>query len=504
MHTPLFLCLALLTVSAAPPGSGSQGGGDSMLSLTDGRVFVGLDMEHAEDGVLVHFDNGDVTVPARLVRDVIIGGIEEAVAETEDEKKKQEKGYVRFEGEWMQPGRRDKIVEERLDARRAEIEEMTEHGEWANHLEDETRHFQFKYTIPRFVFEGYRDRMEAYFDIFAKDWRVKQPRDKGKLTVNFYGSRKEFNRTSGAKGGTLAYFMFLGDYDLNVFFDRLDPERTETIMYHEANHYLQKLIDTRFSYPHWPGEALAEYYGGSLWDPKKKKLSVGLVQEGRLVEIRSDIAQGERLGIRDLILEDRYEDYTWGWSLVHFLMNDKRYESKFKKFFVGLTSDSDIRRVDSSFALRTVEGPDMLEAFKSYLGLRTDEDLAELEKEWHEYIEETLEIKGTKGMESAALAAKSGGRKIRAKRLFEECIAAGTPSPNVYHHYAQLLWSQKEKDAAIEAWREAIALDPLIGAYHHALGTALARNGKEEEGEREQALALELDPQADSSGWSGL
>ena len=228
---------------------------------------------------------------------------------------------------------------------------------------------------------------------------------------------------------------------------------------------------------------------------------MGWCRKGALVEIRTDIAEGKRLGIRDLILEDRYEDYTWGWSLVHFLMNDRRYASKFKKFFVGLTDDSDIRRVDSSFALRTVEGPDMLEAFQRYLGLRSTEDLEQLEAEWHAAIDE-LEITGTKGLEAAALSAKSGGRKLRARRLFEECIAAGTESPNVHHHYAELLWREGEKDAALDAWRDAIALDPMIGAYHYALGTALEKHGEEAEGQREKALGLELDPTVESSGSS--
>ena len=140
-------------------------------------------------------------MPSRLVRDALIGGVEDAVAESEADKKKQAKGYVRFEGEWMQPARRQRIIAERLDARRSEIEEMRAHGDWANRQHDETKHFVWEYTIPRFVFEGYRERMEAYFEIFAKDWKVRQPRDQGKLTVNFYGSRKEFNRVSARRAG---------------------------------------------------------------------------------------------------------------------------------------------------------------------------------------------------------------------------------------------------------------------------------------------------------------
>ena len=56
------------------------------------------------------------------------------------------------------------------------------------------------------------------------------------------------------------------------------------------------LQDLEFSYPHFPGEAIAEYYGSSQYDAKTKKLTTGLILEGRLTEVKNDIASAGRCG----------------------------------------------------------------------------------------------------------------------------------------------------------------------------------------------------------------
>src|SRR5439155_8552115 len=134
-------------------------------------------------------------------------------------------------------------------------------------------------------------------------------------------------------------------WDLNTYYDRLDNEVAKHVLYHEANHYLQLLVDVNFAVPHFPGESLAEYYGASHWEPETRKFVVGLIQEGRLCEIQTDIDSGEKMPLDKLILTDgSYKHYTWGWSLVHFLMNDPRYADKFQKFFLALSHGKNVRR----------------------------------------------------------------------------------------------------------------------------------------------------------------
>ncbi len=472
--------------------------GTDVLCLKDGRILEGLSMSRDEGGVTIAYENGDVSVPESLILEALIEGEADFVPRTDEEREKYEKGLVPFEGKWVSVRKRNDRIRKRLKHVREDIENMRAHREWANRRRDETPNFNFEYTVPKNIFESYRDQMEAYFELFKKDWKVKNSSKIGKLTVAFYGSPKEWKRTSGARGGVIGYFKYFPDFELNIFYDRLDPALTEDVMYHEANHYLQQLVDVGFKYPHWPGEALAEYYGASDWDPERKKLTTGLIQEGRLIQIQRDIAGGKRWGIRELLLDRRaFAHYSWGWSLVHFLMNDKRYERRFRKFFLGLAKDGGVKRSSTGSAgLRTVEPEELLSAFMKYLGVKHDQALDEMQKEWHAYIDDQLDFVTPRGLEKAADDAKRSNRPLRARRLYEEAVAAGSKNAMTYHRYAELLYIEGEKGEAIKRWRQAIELDPLTGTFYYRMGSAIADMGQEkaDEGERLMALGLEIDP----------
>lgn len=490
-RTARTLLVALVALAAAAPVPAD------VLCLKDGRVLDGPRMERVDEGIRVHFESGQVLVPAALVLDALIEGDAAFVPRTDEEREMHAKGLVPFDGRWVAPKRREELIQQRLEEKRAALADLIAHREWRNRHQEETRSFRFQHTVPKHIFEDYRDKMEAYFQVFAKEWKIRTS-SKQKLNVCFYGDRREFQRTAGAGPWVLGYFKFVGEYDLNVYYDRLDPAETEDVMFHEANHYLQKLIDEGFSYPHWPGEALAEYYGASEWDPEEKELRTGLIQEGRLVEVLSDVAGGKWMGLRELITTDgMYEHYTWGWTLVHFLMHDPRHSKKFQKFFLALASGRDVRREEGPFGLRTVAPEAVYEAFCSYLGLRTEDDVRALEKDWHAYVGE-LRHESTSGLEKAAVAALREGRKLRAKRLFEEALGAGSTSPFLRHRYAELLHMEGDRPGAIERWREAIALDPLTGEYYLGLAAAL-RPSDPDESKRLLALAKEIDPEADAS-----
>jgi hypothetical protein len=474
------------------------------LVLADGRIFEGLHMSQTPQGVDVQFKHGLVSVPQALVHLALIEGAPAYEAKDEAEKEKLAQGLVPFEGEWIAAKRREELIAKRIAGQRALVEEMLAHREWKDRRITDTKDFHFEYTVPEHVCQDFRDKMEAYYSAFAKEWKIKAPK-KDSISVCFYGSSKEYYRSSGAPWGAIAYFKFLRDpdtgrYDLNVYYDRGDPTFTEQVIFHESNHYLQKLIDEGFHYPHWPGEALAEYYGASHWDPEKKKLTVGLVQEGRLAEVQEDVAAGKPMGLLQMLSEERmYEHYTWGWSLVHFLMNDTRYQAQFKRFFLGLASATDVHRTDFSLGLRTVEPPALIAAFRDYLGLKKDGDMAELERQWHAYVEGLFGDLTVRGREKAALSAMQTDRPLRAKRLFQEALDGGSTDPNVYHQFAKLI-AKDDLARASELWKKAIELGPLNGAYYMALGRALkASNPKE--CERLVALAHEIDPELDEEDY---
>lgn len=470
-----------------------------VLVLRDGRVFQEQTLARVEGGVEVRFPSGKVFVADALVHLALIEGEADFTPTTDEERAKAAEGLVPFEGAWIQQKRRDDLLAKRIAARKAEVADNLAHREWKDRRIVETKTFRFEYTVPQHVFEGYRDRMEAYYQVFAKDWKIR-PSKLGKLPVCFYASPKEFYRTAGVGYGVLAYFRFVEPYELNLYYERLDETLTEQVLYHEANHFLQKLIDEDFKYPHWPGEALAEYYGASLWDPEKKKLTVGLIQEGRLAEIQADVAGGEWMSLDELLGEDKYEHYTWGWALVYFLMNDTQHQPAFKRFFTGLASGRDVRRTPMSYGLSTVEPSDVAAALKKYLGIQGDKEWRDLERDWHRYIEDELLTQTSKrSLEKGALKSLSTGRKLRAKRLFEEAIAAGSTDPQLYHKYAQLLESD-DKGKAIEMWRKAIELAPLTGDYWFGLGHAHEAKDKAE-AERLKKLAHEIDPELDADSF---
>jgi len=482
--------LIVLAALAAPVAA-------DVLLLEDGRIIEGPKMEQLEGYVEISFEAGKVQVKDSLVNTLIVEGQPDFVPETDEEKAQFEKGLVPYQGKWIKASKRSKLIEAQVADKLEAIEEAKAHSQWGNRYQKDTKNFAWQYTLPQHIAEGLQNRLEAYYKTFAKEWRIKRDKRKAKLTINFFGDAKEYSRTSGAPGGALAYFMFLGDYDLCVYYDRLDPVGTEMVLFHEASHYMQKLINESFKMPHWPGEGLAEYYGGASWDAKKKKLAVGLIQEGRLTEVQSDIAVDKYMSLVDVVTKDEYTDYTWGWTLVHFFMHTPKYTKGFKKFVTGLANAKGVKRSSGAFNLKFVSGEETLRYLKESLKIGDSDELKKVEDEWYAYIKEELNFTSASGLEKAANSARGSGKPIRAKRLYKEAFAAGEVSALGHHNYARMI-RNSDKASAKSHWRKAIDADPLVGTFYFELGRLELAGGDEEEGKRLQALARELDPEVDS------
>lgn len=461
--------LALLAAPFAPSAAAFD-----TLCLHDGRVLDGMPMERTQDGVLVKFKNGEVKVPQALVLDLLL------------------------DAELQADAAKGAAMKKRLEERRKYVDELKALAEWRNRKKETTRHFDFESTVPPHVFAHYRDAMEAYYAEFARLWSIKQPKE-GRLLVCFYGDRDTFHQVSGAPHGVLGYFRFVTPLELDVFYDRLDPELTEDVMFHEANHYLQKLMNPKVNMPHFPGEALAEYYGASAYDPKTKKISVGLMQDERLAEVKTDIDAGRMLPLEEMVATDRmYEHYTWGWTFVHFAMNSGKHGKKFQKFVTTLVNGADVKRVAFGFdGLQEIAEGEVLRLFKKSLDLKSGDAVKALEDEWHGYVREQLQAVTARGLEKAGLkvAASYPARPIKAKNLLQKAIDAGSTSAEAHDELAGLYAAEDgDYDKAIPLWRKAIELEPLTARYYSNLGSALAKKGKQDEGKRLKALAKELDP----------
>lgn len=472
------------------------------LLLKDGRLVANRKIERASGGLELLYENGRVLVPDGLVQEYFIDG-EVLAPATDEEKEQAAKGNVRFEGRWMSKRSRDQLIEKRVGERKAYFAEIAKRSQWGGRAKVETKHFRFEHTLPDHVFERYSGAMEAYFEVFVKEWKIKLPKDYEPLLVSFYSDFTQMKRTGGAGSYALGYFRFVRPWELNFFYQRLDPLFTEEVMYHETGHFLHKLIDPRFDMPHFPGEALAEYYGASRYDPETRKIETGLVLEGRLCEVKDDLAKGERMGLQKLVSTDQmYEHYTWGWSLAHFLMSKPDTAKKFQKFVMALPFDKDIKRTyyqNVGDQLCKVDSGEVWRAFERYMGLKDEGAIRTLERQWHHHVEEVLDVVSHRGFESAATKAADGfpSRPLKAKRLFQTAVDMGTRNPATFHRYGQLLDDEHETvPKAIEMFRQAVALDPLEGQYWGALGNALIKSGAKDEGERLKKLAIEIDPDA--------
>lgn len=464
-----------------------------ILILKDGRIFEAEKMTRTERGIDVTFKNGVIQVPASLIQDAVLASDAELPPASPEEKAQAEKGFVRFEGKWVTVKRRDELVAKKLADRQAEIASIRDHLEWRNRYIEESRAFRYEYTVPPHVFAEFKDAMEAYYAQFVKTWRITPKSNDPKLPVNIYYDEKTYRQVAGAPPGALAYFRFVKPWDLNTYYERLDPEYSKHVLYHEANHFLQLLVDTSFAVPHFPGEALAEYYGASHWDPATKKFTTGLVQEGRLCEIQTDIAGGEKPTLESLIsAEGSYQHYTWGWALVHFLMNDTRYADKFQKFFLSLSKNREAKREQMGVdGLSTMKQDEVWRIFRLELGLKDSDSVRKLQAQWYDYIDTKLALVTPSGLAKAGFAAAATGREIRARRLLKEAIDGGSQNPLVFQRYAELLDMDGKPGEAKAMLQKAIALNPLEGKFYNALGHRL-KDAKDSEGSRLIALGEEL------------
>lgn len=477
----------------------SQGAADTLF-LMDGRVYEDVTLSLQADILVVQFEHGRVEIREDRVADYVLSdGGELGDVSAEDEQKLAE-GLVRFQGKWVPPSRRDREVAKLIEAQREAAEARREARKWRNHRVEESRYFRYEYTVPEEVFEFYRDRIEAYYETFDKLWKIRRG-DLGKLVVRMYADPEAFYQVTGISRGVLAFFEWTEPpYRLQFWHDPLDP-LAAPIVFHEYGHYLQKLIEQDFRYNHWPGESLAEYFSTGDWDPKRKKFQVEpRVLEGRLIEIQQDMEDGDLMSLESMIRrgdEQNYTDYTWGWSLVHFLMVSSEHAKNFERFYLGLARDRSVPREHMSVFKNTkfahVDADDQFEYFKKCMRLKGDDDVLALQQDWYDHIR-SLEVTSVGGFARAGQTASNQGLDHRARRFFEQAIATGEATSLTHHRYAEVLDDLGEREEAWEAWHTAIEMDPFVAEYHIGLGKSKLAGGKQDEGKARLRLAQEIEP----------
>lgn len=476
-------CLAVLALSARADA----------IQFKDGRYFDVMKIVEAEGGYKLVLKNGEIFVKKDLVQLVQMSDASgNYVPQNDEEKAKVEKGLVPYEGKWVPKADRDKAVQKKSDDAKKAMEEAKKHQEWRDRYIQETAHFRFEYTIPQAKAKEYMELMEVYYDTFLRKWGIKPPPKQPKLPVCFYHDQEYYYQVSGAPRGAIGYFRFVDPIELNFYYDRNDERLTLDVMFHETNHYLTHLINTKFHYPPWVNESLAEYYGASQWDPKKKAMSVGHIQEGRLVVLMDAMSGDEWQGLEEMIRLDDFNalHYAWGWSFVHFLMENKKYSAGFQKFYMALGTDKNVTRVPFQGDMLKCEANEVIKVLKGYLGVK---DLKALEKEWHDYVK-GLKLESHRGYEEAAQWAENWGLRIKAGRYYKTAIEKGTQNPLTYDDYGEWLRRDGKPEEAIGMHEKAIELDPMNAYFWLHLGHACEAAGDNAKGESLKKLALELEP----------
>ncbi len=510
MNRCLFSIASLAMLLCFTSGSSAQ---DSV-QLHDGRFVLDQKMVRTDKGVMVHFPHGDVFLSDGKIHSTtatFADGSRKEVSAADQAKL--DKGLVFFNGKWMSVKSAEKAQVRLREKRKKNIEEALKHRKWKGRYFKKSKHFAFEFTISPDVMKGYSAMLETYYKVFTKQWNIKVPPRLGRLKVCFYHDADTFHQVSGARQGTLAYFRFVTPIELDFYYDRMDADYTYAVMFHEANHYLTYLISPKFMYPRWINEGMAEYYGASKWDPKKKKMSIGHIQEGRLAVIRDETmlnliggagtstSRGgtpKWMGLEDLIDETKNgiqaRHYAWAWSFIHFMFHgeNKKYATKFKKFFIALARDKKIERTKpDSRRFRTVTSESLTEALKRYLGV---DDFTELDKEWHNYIR-GLKATGHRGKMMAGRFALNDNMPIKAMRLLQESLDGGNENPLCYYYLAE---AQYDKDLYAKAelsYRKLIEMDPLIGmAYVRLARCREKQDAPDEEVARWRQLAGEVEP----------
>jgi len=466
------------------------------LQLTDGRFDMDQRISRHERGVTIHYANGDVMVPREMIREcsVLEMSAEERGYSAADVERIA-KGQVFFEGKWIPTARRDEILAGRRASRSKRIEEAKLHREWKDRHKLETKNFAFEYTIDPEVMKSYADILEVYYNTFTKEWGISKPAKLGRLKVCFYHDEEYFHQTSGAPPGVIGYFRFVEPIELNFFYERLDEGLTQDVLFHEANHYLTHLIDTKFHYPSWVNESLAEYYGASEWDPAAKKMVIGNLQEGRLAVIQDAIRENEWQKLEELIRLEQGAftaiHYAWGWSLVHYLMSNPKTNDAFKKFYLGLARDNSVKKVPYFRDFKQVEPDEQIRVFKKALGVK---ELSELEQGWHAYVRGLKAASGA-GYRNAGDIAIARGLPIKAQRFYKTALEMGEKGCMVHFGYGRALYQKSKFSEAAEQFEKALALDPLQGRFWMYLAdTKEHLKVPEAEVERLRKLALEIEP----------
>lgn len=531
MHSlsrPLSAACAALLACALPAHA-------DLVVTKDGRSVEALKVREVGDRYEITLKAGTISCPKSDVASAeIVEDAAEYVPKNDDEKKKLESGFVRFNGRWMTKTALQVELDKRAKESQKRAADHAQHSDFFKGWTKESQHFKFQSNTSPELLDYYANLLEAYYNLMDSRIGIKPtPTLRAtKMKVNIFKNMEEFLTLAELPTGygTLGYFS-PPLQTLNFYHDFSDPALSTWVALHECTHLLTYLIDPQFVpsvYSIWVNEGVADFFGSAevTVDPKSKKITIqpGKLQLHRTLTVQGAIKEGNDVKLKDL-LETTYQnfggfEYAHAWSFIYYLNSKDTTRKAFASFFKDLYTRTGVesKRYGNQVVVEHAEINKLL------LSKLKTKDLDALDKEWKAFIA-AIPLDGPEARFERAryYIDWGGGDEDQSRKDLEAAIEGGITHPAAYAGRAELAWRKGDRDQAIADMRRALELDPLNAQYHYMLARAVSRaeffivtgpvrvtvkgastrtrldsrltQAEVDEGEKHLSFAAELDPQ---------
>lgn len=183
----------------------------------------------------------------------------------------------------------------------------------------------------------YADAFEQFMKSMADIFRFEPPRLKNwTIRIRIFRDRKKMEAyerdSTGEVSGGCGYFWIHHDYNVEelVITDLpREPDETFDTLLHEGTHLILYLWGKvkNFYFPTWIDEGMAEYYGGSSYDPLARSedhvFVAGVLKPYRLFSIQDQLEEESATPLENLLVMEgdqfKLKHYGQAWSLIHFI-----------------------------------------------------------------------------------------------------------------------------------------------------------------------------------------
>ena len=251
------------------------------------------------------------------------------------------KGLVKFKDKWVSPQDSERLeFDERalemlkgilapkgmIDKPGADSEKLT----WESARTKETNHYIVKANLSQEALDDVCYMMECFFLEASRIFKFYMDPER-KLKVFVFKNQDEYLKNGGpfGSGG-----VFMGSKIMTYY----QPAHTTLVLLHEGTHQFVHLV-TGSDVPLWINEGLAGYYETSKFEGVKLKTNI--IHQSHLKTMKERIKEKTASSFDEVInikLGFTSYEYSHSWSLIYFFMNYKsgKYAQKFNDYFEEL------------------------------------------------------------------------------------------------------------------------------------------------------------------------